>query len=109
MLNGPVSIDTVAFAGPRTTSSSPRYLRVNVSPPPTGTFNLQHGVRDSIYQPGLQDWNLALINHRCCERADQFPMPRASFTISQIIRTRAPPTSRGAQSGNLQLSLRFAL
>jgi hypothetical protein len=29
--------------------------------PPTGTFNLQHGVRDNIYQPGLQNWNLALI------------------------------------------------
>ena len=28
--------------------------------PPTGTFNLQKGVRDSIYQPGFQDWNLGL-------------------------------------------------
>jgi hypothetical protein len=29
--------------------------------PPSGTFNLQHGVRDNIYEPGLQNWNLALI------------------------------------------------
>jgi hypothetical protein len=29
--------------------------------PPTGTFNLQPGVRDNIYGPGLQNWNLALI------------------------------------------------
>jgi hypothetical protein len=29
--------------------------------PTTGSFNLQRGVRDSIYQPGLQNWNLALI------------------------------------------------
>ncbi len=29
--------------------------------PVTGTFNLQQGVRDDIYQPGLQNWNLAMI------------------------------------------------
>lgn len=29
--------------------------------PAAGTFNLQHGVRDNIYQPGLQNWNVALI------------------------------------------------
>jgi len=29
--------------------------------PASGTFNLQHGVRDDIYGPGLQNWNLALI------------------------------------------------
>ena len=28
--------------------------------PAAGTFNLQRGVRDSIYQPGYQDWNLSL-------------------------------------------------
>jgi hypothetical protein len=28
--------------------------------PPAGTFNLQQGVRNSIYQPGYQDWNLSL-------------------------------------------------
>jgi hypothetical protein len=28
--------------------------------PALGTFNLQHGVRDSIYQPGYQDWNLSV-------------------------------------------------
>ena len=30
--------------------------------PPTGTFNLQKGVRDNIYSPVFrEDWNLALI------------------------------------------------
>jgi hypothetical protein len=29
--------------------------------PAAGTFNLQHGVRNDIYQPILQNWNLALI------------------------------------------------
>jgi Carboxypeptidase regulatory-like domain/TonB-dependent Receptor Plug Domain len=28
--------------------------------PTLGTFNHQQGVRDSIYQPGYQDWNLSL-------------------------------------------------
>jgi hypothetical protein len=28
--------------------------------PTPGTFNLQQGVRNSIYQPGYQDWNLSL-------------------------------------------------
>jgi len=30
------------------------------TPPAQGSFNLQQGVRDSIYQPGYQDWNLSL-------------------------------------------------
>ncbi len=30
------------------------------TPPAAGTFNLQSGVRDSIYQPGYQDWNLSV-------------------------------------------------
>jgi hypothetical protein len=29
--------------------------------PTPGTFNLQHGVRNNIYGPGLQNWNLALL------------------------------------------------
>lgn len=28
--------------------------------PATGTFNLQHGVRNSIYGPGFQNWNLSM-------------------------------------------------
>lgn len=28
--------------------------------PATGTFNLQHGVRDDIYGPGFQNWNLSM-------------------------------------------------
>jgi hypothetical protein len=28
--------------------------------PPTGTFNLQSGIRDEIYGPGFQNWNLSM-------------------------------------------------
>ena len=30
------------------------------TPPTAGTFNLQKGVRDNIYGPGYQNWNLSL-------------------------------------------------
>ncbi len=29
--------------------------------PLLGTFNLQHGIRDNVYAPGLVNWNIALI------------------------------------------------
>lgn len=60
-INGPITINSGAFAGAVTNSSSPRYFTVSVSQPPSGTFNLQPGVRDSVYQPGQQDWNLSLF------------------------------------------------
>src|SRR5260370_10286671 len=60
-LSGTPQINTGAFAGPVTTSSSPKYFTVNATQPDAGTFNLQPGVRDSVYQPGLQAWNLALL------------------------------------------------
>jgi hypothetical protein len=31
------------------------------TPPAAGTFNLQKGVRDEIREPGVENWNLALI------------------------------------------------
>jgi hypothetical protein len=61
VLNGPAVINTGAFAGPTGNASSVKYFTVNATAPPTGTFNLQRGVRDSIYGPGFQDWNLSLF------------------------------------------------
>ena len=57
------------FAGYPTPAgqSPPQYFAIKdatgnaiFTPAPAGTFNLQQGVRDSIYQPGYQDWNLSL-------------------------------------------------
>jgi hypothetical protein len=42
-------------------NNSVKYFTVNATAPPTGTFNLQPGVRDAIYGPGFQDWNLSLF------------------------------------------------
>ncbi|HEX3438426.1 MAG TPA: carboxypeptidase regulatory-like domain-containing protein, partial [Pseudacidobacterium sp.] len=53
------------FAGPNGTGSK-WFATTNgtgnpvFTPPTPGTFNLQHGVRNNIYGPGLQNWNLAL-------------------------------------------------
>lgn len=48
------------FAGPGNAGAQ-WFARTNFAQPVTGTINLQHGVRDDIYGPGLQNWNLALI------------------------------------------------
>jgi hypothetical protein len=54
------------FAGPNGTGSK-WFSTTNATggpiftQPAAGTFNLQQGVRDSIYGPGLQNWNLALL------------------------------------------------
>jgi hypothetical protein len=52
------------FAG--STSTSQYFATTNLdgspvfTPPSTGTFNLQRGVRNSIYGPGFQNWNISL-------------------------------------------------
>jgi hypothetical protein len=55
------------FAGPNGGAGSPQWFATMnggnaiFTPPPAGTFNLQRGIRDNIYSPGLQNWNLAMI------------------------------------------------
>lgn len=56
------------FAGAAGTSGSSKWFATTnpdgsplfVAPTP-GTFNLQPHIRDNIYGPGLQDWNLSMI------------------------------------------------
>jgi hypothetical protein len=128
VVNGPVTYNSGAFAGSVTNSSSPRYFTVSVSPPPTGTFNLQ-SVRDLIYQPGQQDWNLALfktfvVNERANFqfRAEAYDFPNhpnlcstsatgCSGTPSYLNPTSSQfgmITAKSSLARNLQLSLRFA-
>jgi hypothetical protein len=50
------------FAGPTGNINSPKYFNTAVfSQPALGTFNLQKGIRDIIYNPGFQDWNLMMF------------------------------------------------
>ena len=117
-LNGPVTINTGAYAGPSGNANSPKYFTANVSQPAAGTFNLQPGVRDSVYQPGLQDWNIAMfktfvVNERAGFqfRAEAYDFinhpnlsgPNLNPTSSQF----GEITGKTGLARNLQLSLRF--
>jgi hypothetical protein len=117
-INGPTTISTGAFAGPVTTSSSPKYFTANVLQPAAGTFNLQSGVRDSVYQPGLQDWNIGLlksfpVNERSSFqfRAEAYDfINHANLSARQLNPTSGQfgmITSKTGLARNLQLSLRF--
>ncbi len=46
------------FAGPKGTQ---KYFTAAATQPVQGTINLQPGVRDSVYGPGFQDWNVGLF------------------------------------------------
>jgi hypothetical protein len=117
-LNGPVSINTGAFAGPSGNASSVKYFTASVTQPTAGTFNLTPGVRDSVYQPGLQDWNISLfktfkINERYGFqfRAEAYDFinhpnlsgPNLNPTSSQF----GEITSKTGLFRAMQLSLRF--
>ena len=118
-LNGPVTINTGAFAGPVTSSSSPKYFTANVSQPATGTFNLQQGVRDSVYQPGLQDWNIGLIKEFAVNERAKFQFRAEAYDFINHPNLSTPNlnptssqfgmiTSKTGLARNLQLSLRFS-
>ena len=118
VLNGPVTIDTGAFAGPVTNASSPRYFTVSASAPTTGTFNLSPGVRDSIYGPGFQDWNLSLFKAFVMNERSKFEFRAEAYDFPNHPNLAGPnftPTSgqfgmitgKTTLARNLQLSLRF--
>jgi hypothetical protein len=86
--------------------------------PAAGTFNLQQGVRDSIYGPGFDDWNLALFKkfainerHSFEFRAEAYDFPNhpnwsaPSFTPTSS--TFGKVTGKSGLSRQLQLSLRY--
>jgi hypothetical protein len=121
VMNGPVQIHTGAFGGPtgNVNNGAPKYFSGSFSAPPAGTFNLQQGVRDSIYGPGFQDWNLSMfktfvVNDRSNFqfRAEAYDFPNhpnlsaPSFTANSG--TFGVITSKSGLIRTLQLSLRFS-
>ena len=67
--------------------------------PAAGTFNLQRGVRDSIYGPGFQNWNLTMKK--------KFPInDRAGFEFNADAYNfiNHPNWAQIGQSGGLQLT-----
>ena len=86
---------------------------------PSGTFNTQAGLRNTIHNPGFQNWNIGLFKKFAITETDRLPVPRRGVQRCSITRTWAAPTSTrptatfGKITGktgdvrNLQLSLRF--
>jgi hypothetical protein len=117
-LNGPVTIHTGAFAGPAANSNSVHYFTANVTQPTADSFVLQPGVRDSVYQPGFQDWNLSLfktfkINERYGFqfRAECYDLPNhpnlSGPNLTATSSLLGEITSKTTLFRALQLSLRF--
>jgi hypothetical protein len=118
ILNGPVTINTGAFAGPVTTSASPTYFSASVTQPAAGTFNLQPGVRDSVYAPGFQDWNLSLFKTFAINERSGFQFRAEAYDFGNHPNLSGPNlnptssqfgmiTSKTGLVRQLQLSLRF--
>jgi hypothetical protein len=89
------------------------------TPPAAGTFNNQMGIRDEIYGPGFQNWNLGLFKKLLIAEQTGFEFRAQAYNFINHSNWAAPnfnPTS--AQFGQvtsksqsnprqLQLSLRF--
>ncbi len=88
--------------------------------PAAGTFVHQKGVRDAIYGPGFEDWNLGLYKqfafnerHGLQFRAEAFDVnnhPNWTTTSAMFNPTSSSfgkVTSKTTLSRNLQLSLRY--
>lgn len=120
VLNGTPTILGNFAGGLGANANSPKYFNTSVfSAPPAGTFNLQPGVRDSIYQPGFQDWNLMLfkrfaINERNniefrAEAYDFINHPNWSGpNLNPTSSTFGEVTGKSGLNRDLQLSLRYS-
>ena len=53
------------------------------TPPPAGTFNLQSGIRDEIYQPGLQNWNLNMFKKFAINERTNVRVSRGSLQLRE--------------------------
>jgi hypothetical protein len=122
--NGTPNI-TGGFAGPVTNSSSPTWFNLtnaNGTPiftkPALGTFNLQPGVRDSIYGPGLQDWNVSLFKKFAVKESSAFEFRAEAYdfinhpnwsgeNINPTSSQFGMITSKTGLQRTLQLGLRF--
>ncbi len=112
------------FAGPVTNSSSPTYFATTnhgvpvFTAPPLGTFNLQPGVRDSIYGPGLQDWNVSMFKRFTVKEKNYFEFRAEAYDFVNHPNWSGPNynptssqfgmvTSKTALQRTLQLGLRY--
>jgi carboxypeptidase family protein/TonB-dependent receptor-like protein len=105
-------------------ASSPKYFTANYTQPAAGTFNLQPGVRDNIYGPGFQDWNLALFKKFAITDRQAFEFRAEAYdfinhpnwaaigatgglNLNPTSSTFGEITGKSTLARNLQLSLRY--
>ena len=91
------------FAGPTGTAASAKWFATTngsgtpiFTQPAPGTFNFQHGVRDNIYGPGLQNWNIALLKSFPLYRENAFEFRAEAYNFINHPNLSAPsftPTS----------------
>jgi hypothetical protein len=97
----------------KNTSGSPIFTT-----PAPGTFNLQPGIRDEIYGPGFQDWNIGIfkkfaINDRTGFefRTEMFDFPNhanwSAPSFNPTSSTFGKVTSKTSLARTIQLSLRW--
>jgi len=73
--------------------------------PPAGTFNLQSGIRDEIYQPGLQNWNLNMFKKFAInERTNVEFRAEAYNFVNHPNWASNGPGAPGGQTGGLQMN-----
>ncbi len=119
VLNGAPQIVGQFAAGVGANASSPHYFIANVTPPPAGTFNLQPGVRNSIYGPGFQDWNLMLFKKFAINERSAFEFRAEAYDFINHPNWSGPNfnaassllgevTGKTGLARNLQLSLRYS-
>jgi hypothetical protein len=89
------------------------------SAPPKGTFNLQNGIRDMIYNPGFENYNLGLFKDFKVREAVGFQFRAEAYdalnhpnwngvgTDPTNLTTFMKVTGKSGDARNLQLSLRF--
>jgi hypothetical protein len=89
---------------------------VSATAPPTGTFNFAQGVRDSIYGPGFQDWNLSMFKTFAINERSGFQFRAEAYDFPNHPNLTAPnftPTSSQfgmiTSKSNLQRTLQLSL
>jgi hypothetical protein len=119
VLNGFPQVTGNFAPGLGANASSPKYFTANVTQPTAGTFNLEGGVRDSVYQPGFQDWNAMLFKKFAINERNAFEFRAEAYdfinhpnwstpNLNPTSGTFGEVTSKTGLVRTLQLSLRYS-
>ena len=121
--NAPISTPK-KFAGPDGNPSSPKWFNTTSggqaiwTAPPAGTFNLQKNIRDNVYSPGIQMWNMAMIKTFRVYKSNEFQFRAEAYDVfnhADLGGAQYNPTSaqfgevtgKNDNSRQLQVGLRY--